>query len=505
VERGVHRFVRLLRAHGMRVSVTELLDAMQAGAQPGALEDREALCCALRVALVKDRRDEALFDQLFDRYFRLEPVVVAAPDHGHSHAHDDLADEGEVESFTISDEPSNTPQQGHSHGKPADIRDFFKREDLAARYNLHQEANKVDLAALTDEIVLSKDRRRGPAQGARVQLETSRLQNAGAPGQLSGATGTRLDADLSIAEEQLLLDWLADPDADVDEAAFATLAGRSAGAIANLPELLKRHLEALAAMKGREVESPDAGVIRVDRIGETERYRLEETIRRLARQMPGALTHRRKVAGSGRVDPARTMRANMRYGGVPFRPVTVARKEDKPRLVLLADVSLSVRRSSRFTLHLVHGLQRLFAQVRTFVFVAEIAEITDLFAEHPVEHALDLVFGGEILDVDENSDYGRAFGSFCEEFAAAVTRRTTVVVLGDGRGNGNDPNLTAFEEIARRCRRLIWLTPEPRYAWRLGNCDLPRYADLCDRIDVVRDLAGLDRAADDLVTGFRPR
>jgi uncharacterized protein with von Willebrand factor type A (vWA) domain len=150
----------------------------------------------------------------------------------------------------------------------------------------------------------------------------------------------------------------------------------------------------------------------------------------------------------------------------------------------------------------VHGLQRLFRQVRTFVFVADLTEITDLFEEHQVERALDVVFGGEVLDVDVNSDYGSALQQFHEEFATAVTRRSTVVVLGDGRGNGNDPNLPAFEELARRCRRLIWLTPEPRYAWRLGNCDLPRYAEFCDRVDVVRDLDGLDRAADEMVTGL---
>jgi uncharacterized protein with von Willebrand factor type A (vWA) domain len=106
-----------------------------------------------------------------------------------------------------------------------------------------------------------------------------------------------------------------------------------------------------------------------------------------------------------------------------------------------------------------------------------------------------------VLDVDTNSNYGASLGRFREEYGGAVTRRTTVVVLGDGRGNGSDPNLEAFEEIARRCRRLIWLTPEPRHAWRLGGCDLPRYAVSCDRVEVVRDLDGLDRAADQMVTG----
>ena len=154
---------------------------------------------------------------------------------------------------------------------------------------------------------------------------------------------------------------------------------------------------------------------------------LEDSLRRLAKSLHGALTHRRRVSPRGRIDSGRTMRKNMRYDGVPFNPVTVQRMEDKPRLVVLADVSLSVRATARFTLHLVHGLQDLFGQVRSFAFVADMVEVTDLFADHPVEHALGLIFGGDQLDVDANSDYGAAFGDFLEEHGSAVTRRTTVL------------------------------------------------------------------------------
>ena len=73
-------------------------------------------------------------------------------------------------------------------------------------------------------------------------------------------------------------------------------------------------------------------------------------------------------------------------------------------------------------------------------------------------------------------------------------------VEDDGRGNGNDPNLPAFEEITRRARETIWLTPEPRYSWGLGGCDLPAYAEYCSRVRVVRDLTGLESAATDLAT-----
>ena len=297
----------------------------------------------------------------------------------------------------------------------------------------------------------------------------------------------RLDAELSVAQETALLSWLADTeDGDDDEGGLqpdelAVLRARLAGLLDGLPEALRRHLEAL--MSGDvEIESPGVHAGYVETVDERERADLEEAVRRLIRSLHGAPRSRRTIAARGTVDGARTMRANMGYNGVPFRPVTVARIADRPRLLLLVDVSLSVRTAARFTLQLVHGLQSMAAKVRSFAFVADLAEITDLFNEHPMEEALGLVMAGlpagGVLDVDADSDYGAAFGTFMEEYGGAINRRTTVIVLGDGRGNGKDPNFGAIAEISRRARELVWLTPEPRYSWRLGSCDLPAYADL---------------------------
>jgi len=500
MEAALHRFVRLLRLRGVRISIPEAIDAMVCAGEPGMLRDKEMLRAALRVALIKDRRDEEIFDEIFDQFFAL--VKVGSPDvgHGHGHGHEDLSDEGALEDFTLSEDPGDLPQQGHSHGKPVDIRDYFDPDDLAQQYNLHQEANKIDLAAMTDEIVLSKDNQGVQGDGNRVQIETDSLHDAGLPGQISQQQGTKVDADLSVSQQEALLSWLnqvgESQEGTEDDA--AALRRRMTGVLAGLPEAVKHHLEALMALENRVLEGHEKSVAEVDRVGEHERMELEETIRRLARSLHGGLTHKRKVSSRGRIDSGRTMRRNMRFDGVPFAPITVTRAEDKPRLVILTDVSLSVRATARFTLHLVHGLQNLFGQVRAFAFVKEMAEVTDLFEDHPVEQALGLIFGGDVLDVDENSDYGAAFGTFREDFGSAVNRRSTVIVLGDGRGNGNDPNLTAFAEITRRARETIWLTPEPRYSWGLGNCDLPLYAEHCSRVRVVRDLSGLETAAEEL-------
>ena len=375
---------------------------------------------------------------------------------------------------------------------------------MAQQYNLHQEANTLDMASLTDEIVLSADTVGGPGDAARVQISTSRMHNPGTPGQLAQRPGLRLDADLTVAQEMALLDWLADSLAEEgyagdDLASLSSLREALAPLLAGLPEKLKEHLERLMALD-REVEAREVRATRAETIDENERAELEESLRRLLRSLRGAPRPRRKAAARGVVDGARTMRANMRYDGIPFRPVTVSKVEDRPRLLVLCDVSLSVRAAARFTLHLVHSLQSVASQVRTFVFVDDCVEITDLFAEHRIEEALSLVMSGlpagGLVDVDGDSDYGSAFASFLEDHGSAVTRRTTLVVLGDGRGNGNDLRVPAFEELTRRARETVWLTPEPKYSWPLGRCDLPLYAEYCDRVQVVRNLHGLDLAAE---------
>ena len=484
----VLRFAFVLRERGVRLSVAEVEDAARAVAAVG-LSRRVPVRLALEAALIKDVRDGAVFAELFDLFFHLKPVTPVDAGHGHDHAHDDLQDTGQLHDFTLSEQPSPEPQTGHTHDEPVDIREYFDEEDLASSYNLHQEANKIDLASMTDELVLNADQSAERDGLAGVQMETSRLHNAASAKDLAPSGATQVDATLSVAQGMALEQLLAEQD---DSPVPEHLRGVDLeGMVADLPELLKRHLERFLAL-GLQLDTSEATPVFRERISERERRDLEEVLAKLGRTVKGALTHRKRPAATGRIDVSRTMARNMRYDGVPFAPVTTQRKQDKPRLVVLADASMSVRNSARFTFHLVHGLQRLFPRVRTYAFVDALADVSAPFETHGLEDALGLVFGNELLDVDASSDYGAVFESFAADHLSTLTRRTTLLVLGDARNGGRDPGLEHLEQMRRQCRRLVWLTPEPRYTWALGSCDLPLYSRLCDRVEVVRDVQGLD-------------
>ena len=90
------------------------------------------------------------------------------------------------------------------------------------------------------------------------------------------------------------------------------------------------------------------------------------------------------------------------------------KRRDKPRLILLCDVSDSVRRAARFMLEFVYAAQELFDRTRSFVFVSELGETTQLFEREPVAVALAHA-GGVGRHVRDNSNYGRALRAFEEQ------------------------------------------------------------------------------------------
>jgi hypothetical protein len=63
----VLRFINELRQSGLRISLSESMDAMQAMAAIGI--ERDFLCEALAASLVKEEEDRPIFDEIFARFF----------------------------------------------------------------------------------------------------------------------------------------------------------------------------------------------------------------------------------------------------------------------------------------------------------------------------------------------------------------------------------------------------------------------------------------------------
>jgi hypothetical protein len=466
MEEKLVEFAGLLRQNGLRVSLAESMDMLRALGVVG-LNDRETVRATLRATMVKRTIDLPTFEQLFDLFFSgLADAIQQAT-------------AASAEALQMSDE------------------DFQRFLDELRRMLKEQ---GIDLSSLA-QALLSADggRLEQLLREAARQAQLDQIQHGFQEGRFAHAMAGALGlAGLATELAQLK----------------AQLAGLGAADRQRLEAFLDRRLQDLSelvkTMVRQELTRQD--VTRGDQqrlsalseksfyyLTEDEIRRMQEAVTRLARRLRNVISIRRRRARRGKFDPSATLRRNLQYGGVPFRIVFERRRKDRPQVLVLCDVSDSVRNVSRFMLQFVYSLQDLYAKVRSFIFVADVGEVTKLFEDLEIHDAIEAALQGTVINVYAHSDFGRAFKAFHREHLTAVNKRTTVIILGDGRNNYNLPHDWVLRDIRQRAKQVIWLNPENRMTWGFGDSEMDRYARYCTVVQECRNLAQLYSVIDQLV------
>lgn len=234
------------------------------------------------------------------------------------------------------------------------------------------------------------------------------------------------------------------------------------------------------------------------RITPEEIKEMRELIRRFGQKLKNRISLRKKRVRHGGIDIKRTLRTSMQYGGVPFKIFHKDRKIDRPQLVVLCDISGSVNQYSRFMLLLTYTLQGLFSKVRSFAFISTMVEITPLFMEMDPERALNSIFDDTNFTYGWGSNYGKCFDQFMSEFSDSLTRKTTVLVLGDGRNNYQNPGLDSFIRMKERSRNILWLNPDRKHLWNWADSVAHLYRGHCTEMKEVNNFLDLSEFIDKL-------
>ena len=225
-----------------------------------------------------------------------------------------------------------------------------------------------------------------------------------------------------------------------------------------------------------------------------EMAQLERALRPLSRKLAVRLARKRRRRRRGPVDLRHTVRRSLSTGGVPidlrFKPPRPA----KPEIFVIADVSGSVASFARFTLHLVHAISSQFSKVRSFVFVDGLDEVTALFegVEDPADAVARINAEADVIAFDGHSDYGRALVTFHDRYAKDLTKRSTVLILGDARNNYHQAHAEVLADLHYRAKAVYWLNPEPTSYWNSGDSIVNQYAPYCDRVIECRTLRQLE-------------
>jgi len=186
----------------------------------------------------------------------------------------------------------------------------------------------------------------------------------------------------------------------------------------------------------------------------------------------------------------------MGWGGIPFITVWKQKKIEKPRVMVLCDVSGSVAAMAQFLLMLLYALNEALSDIRSFAFAGSLIEVSEILEKQPVEDAIARIMA---MIGYGSSNYGTSLADFEDGWMRCVTNKTTVIILGDARGNRTDPRTDVMARLSQRSKRIIWLNPEYRSAWGTGDSDMYRYAPYCSLVTVCNSLRHLERAIEDIL------
>ena len=461
MDERILEFIGDLRRAEVRISPSEALDALAATTEIG-LDSREAFKSALGATLIKEGRDRPTFERLFDLYFLdlealgegLKKALGPQDPKIQSQLEQALDDEGldldELTDLLLRGEGSEMEMAIRSGSQNAGLERLMYF--LQVGYFSRRIADRFDWSAIERDL-----------ERLMQLLEARGLD----PGQLA-----RIRNYLDLRLE-----------------AFRRM----------IRQHVERELERRAWRQGEKLTREVLADKPLFALTADEVNQMKTVVARLARRIKDALAMRQREQQRGRLDSRRTIRRSLAYGGIPMEVFLRRRHREKPKLITICDVSDSVRNASRFMLQLVWSLQECFSRVRSYVFVSEIAEVTQAFNTLPVERAIEWALKAAPVDYHCRSDFGYAFSRFARTELEGLDRKTTILLLGDARNNYNDPQAWALRLIRERVKGIIWLNPEGQWGWGIGDSVMPLYSPSCDLVRECRTIGQLGEVVDNLV------
>ncbi len=447
-----------LRRDGLEISTAQAITCARAAEIIG-FDDREALMHALACTLVTTRQERSRFASTTAAFF--SRTAAHANDFWH-----------------------RLRARGFNDAEVEQLREFVR----AAGERTGRRGDGLLVRVLT-----------GTADDLAWLLRTSRMQSRRA-----GMKGTQTvgyfaeDAARTLGSgpamtalnrvDQLFADAFGDARADALRAAISDELGA-----------MKRRIRATFE---REVAPSTTEVDRVESLFH-QRTEARLAVRRLAEKLEGQARVRARRARRGTVDVSRTLRRAQRTGGVPLQIFRSKPREDRAKAVLICDLSDSVRHVASFLIEFVIAAQKLLRRTRTFVFVNEARDVTALLRETSPDAARQAMERGDVVPLSATSNYGRAFEDVVRAVGPTLDKRTTLIILGDGRTNYGPGGLEHLATMKRTARELLWLCPEPPSTWGQGDSRMPTYAGLADRVLPATSARDLEDAARILVRTSR--
>jgi uncharacterized protein len=458
MESRILQLIAALRASGVRVSLAESAEAFSAVDLMG-IQNREEFRLSLRATLVKDVKDLPTFETLFPLFFGSgqPPLMGGNPS-------DDLTPE-EIQMLVEA------------------MKQFSEQlRQRMERLMNGEQLSRSELEALGQLVGLNQ------AEDLNYQnWMTQRMQRALAFPEVQNALKQLMEqlAQMGMNRERVeqIRNMIQQNMQGMREQMEQFAGERIAENLSERPRS-----ENIDSLMNRPFQA----------LSDSDKQLLQREVKKLAAALRTRIALRQKRAKNGQMDPKATIRASLKYHGVPME-IKHKDRVRKPKIVVICDVSTSMRFCSELMLSFLFALQGQVRKTHAFAFIDHLESISEDFSGSNADEAIQSVLW-RMPSGHYNTDLGYSLNDFQNEYMDTLNSGTTLIVVGDGRNNYYDPRLDIFSTMSRRAIRTIWLNPEPPALWH-GDSDMPKYAPLCSNVLKVSNLRELADAVDDLMTG----
>lgn len=442
----------------MRISTAEVLDCLQ------QLEfvdvcDELKFKTVLRANFAKSRREQGEFDRLYHLFFHemqgssnaLLPEDATGPQaalDGISEKMDQL-----VRQIKAGQEAEEMNPKTKANELDQALLDFLAGNPLAFIQEVQKIHNQDEQASQLFKSNLSQLSSR-----LEIMLRINRLKTKMV--QFLGSHDAKIDADMTAVKARV--------NRQLDKA------------LQFLNTEPRMDNVGLKETSAREMHYNTLGEIPFSNLTPEETRAVKEVIDRLVRKLEEITSRRFSAAARGLVDVKKTIQRSVKYLGVPVEIVHRNKPLRKGKIVTLCDVSGSVWSTARFMLNILYSLQICFSRVKSYVFIEHPLDVTSFFMSNEPNEAIRKILNDPRINYNARTDYGMAFQYFRDHHLLELDKKTTLIIIGDGRSNYMNPREPLLEMMRERCRRLIWLNPEQKKFWGTGDSEMMRYQDHCN-------------------------
>ncbi|GAA5317245.1 MAG: VWA domain-containing protein [Candidatus Pelagadaptatus aseana] len=464
MQKALGDFIHALRQAGLPISSAETLDALKA-AQLVGIENPKVLRHSLGMTLTKRLEHRLIYEQLFDQYFLSVTEDESNPDNLNT----------EPDSQGSAPESSSPPaQQTANDQTPAELSQPLQSPLAQQLMDNNPAAQQVMIAS--------------SAPGAGAQSMSLFTQIPMVSYRIMQTLG-----------DQELLAELAEIREDNPNLA-ALLEERRSNLQRQVRDFVEQQYLLFGQGEPQKLREDNLQKIKLTNIDHNNLKLMTELVQKAAKKLASLHSRRRKITKRGLLDVRRTIAANAAYDGFLFHTKWKSTRIEKPKVMVICDVSGSVSRVARFLLLFLYSLQDVLPRVRSFVFSSDMGEVTELFETQDMESAL-----AKVMQDWANmpTDYGSALATFEDLALKDIDNRTTVIMLGDARNNNIDGRTDIWQKVYQQSQRVLWLNPENKFSWDTGDSIMSEYAPYCSHVETCNSLRDLNRILGSVLKNHR--